>query len=507
MPGLHLRLQHGAKCAARRAHPASQACPDAAQTPLSARPAPALLLESASPRRAAPAGSNPRPHLIVGAGVAGLTLAYQLLKAGEPVVVCEKQDVVGGLARSFHYDGFTFDIGPKRFHTEDPEVLAFLHEVLQDDSIVITRSSKVHLFDRYFDWPLTPAALFQLPLPVMLRATVDLLRKHTPLDQQSFSEYTKSRYGQTLYQLFFKPYTEKFLRIPCETVHVDWAKTGINRAVIDKRVRSESIADLVRTVLLPKPVKTEFLYPSYGGFGTFARKLEKLVTGMGGPIFLQTTVATIAARDGRVDEVVLSDGQRIPIKSLIWSGNLLGLARLLGVTPPPIGYLSTVLYNVGVQGPVRYPAQWIYYGSAGLQMSRVTVTTEIAPYAAPPGATGLCAEVTCLPDDPMWQDPETLVKRIAAELVQVRLIAPRQRVLLVRVEKVVDTYPIYDLNYRAGFAAAARMVKPFRNLKLLGRTGAFWYNNSDHSMKMALDMSRHLLHGKAVTDKDELFRV
>ena len=70
------------------------------------------------------------------------------------------------------------------------------------------------------------------------------------MDEHSFTEYTRSRYGDTLYRLFFKPYTEKFLQIPCEEVHVDWAKTGINRAVIDKRVRSESLFDLVRTVLL-----------------------------------------------------------------------------------------------------------------------------------------------------------------------------------------------------------------------------------------------------------------
>src|SRR5438046_510836 len=202
-----------------------------------------------------------QPFVIVGAGVAGLTLAYLLLKAGRRVAVIERNDHTGGLARSFQYDGFTYDIGPKRFHTDDPEVTAFIHEILGSHRITITRSSKVHLFNRYFDWPLRPSALAKLPPLVMLRVGLDLLRKREARDDRSFSDYTKARYGETLYALFFKPYTEKFLRIPCETVHVDWAKTGINRAVIDRRVKSESLVDLVRSVLLPKPVKTEFIYP------------------------------------------------------------------------------------------------------------------------------------------------------------------------------------------------------------------------------------------------------
>ena len=189
--------------------------------------------------------------LVVGAGVAGLTFAHSVLAEGQSAVVIERNAYVGGLARSFRYNDFFFDVGPKRFHTEDKEVLEFLLKVLGSDHIVVDRSSAVHLFGRYFPWPLDHRALFRLPIRVMLSSTIDLLRRSVPENEDSFSEYTRSRYGNTLYRLFFKPYTEKFLQIPCESVHVDWAKTGINRAVIDKRVKSETLFDLVRSVLLP----------------------------------------------------------------------------------------------------------------------------------------------------------------------------------------------------------------------------------------------------------------
>jgi protoporphyrinogen oxidase len=445
--------------------------------------------------------------VIVGAGVAGLTFAHSVLGQGKSARVVERNDHVGGLARSFRYGDFIFDVGPKRFHTEDPEVLAFLLSILGEDYLVVDRSSAVHLFGRYFPWPLDQRALFRLPFRVMLSAGLDLLRRKPPADENSFTEYTRSRYGDTLYRLFFKPYTEKFLQIPCESVHVDWAKTGINRAVIDKRVKSDSLFDLVRNVLVPRPVVTEFIYPSRGGFGTFCEKLAEAVGSRGGEVLLENTVTAIETSGDRVEEVALADGTRIRPGHLVWSGNLVALARLLGKEPPPIRYLSTVLYNVEVEAAVLQRQQWIYYGGRDTLLSRISITTEMAPYMAPAGKTGLCVEVTGFEGEGAWKDPEALVPQILSDLVRLKLVASERDFGAVHIERVRDTYPIYDLRYKESFALASRMVKPFKNLKLLGRTGAYWYNNSDHSMKMSLHLARHLLEGSPMKEKEALFEV
>ncbi|MGH9461693.1 MAG: FAD-dependent oxidoreductase [Vicinamibacteria bacterium] len=445
--------------------------------------------------------------LVVGAGVAGLTFAHSVLKEGHGVTVVERNEVVGGLARSFRYGDFTFDVGPKRFHTEDKEVLNFLLDVLGDDYLVVDRSSAVHLFGKYFPWPLESSALFRLPLPVMLSAGIDLLRRRAPTDPNSFTDYTRSRYGDTLYRLFFKPYTEKFLQIPCEDVHVDWATTGINRAVIDKRVKSESLFDLVRNVLLPRPVVTKFMYPSYGGFGTFCDKLGEKVPQMGGEIRLRDTVTAIRIGKDSIDEVELADGTKRHPRYLIWSGNLIALAKLLGQEPPGIRYLCTVLYNVEVEADVLETEQWIYYGSTDTPLSRVTITKELAPYMSPRGKTGLCVEVTCFEGAEMWREPAQLIPKILSDLVRLKLVRSSEDFGNVHVERVRDTYPIYDLHYKQSFSASARMAKPFKNLKLLGRTGAYWYNNSDHSMKMSLHLAQHLLKGAPMEEKEAFFKV
>jgi len=445
--------------------------------------------------------------LIVGAGVAGLSFADAVLGEGRSAVVVERNDHVGGLARSFRYGDFCFDVGPKRFHTEDQEVLDFLLSVLGDDHIVVDRSSAVHLFGRYFPWPLDHRALVRLPLTVMVSSALDLIRRSVPEDENSFSEYTRSRYGDTLYRLFFKPYTEKFLQIPCEEVHVDWAKTGINRAVIDKRVRSETLLDLVRTVLLPKPVNTKFLYPSYGGFGTFSEKLADRVRERRGEILLENTVRAIDAGAGKIGEVELADGRRLRPGHLVWSGNLKALAHLLGEEPPPIRYLSTILYNMEIRREVLQQQQWIYYGGQDTVLSRVSITNEMADYMAPEGQAGLCVEVTGFEGSGHWSHPEALIPEIQSDLVKLKLVRSESDFADVHVERVRDTYPIYDLDYKKSFARASGMAKPYENLKLLGRTGAYWYNNSDHSMKMALHMARHLLKGTPMEAKEALFRV
>jgi len=339
----------------------------------------------------------------------------------------------------------------------------------------------------------------------MFSSGIDLLLRRPPADEHTFTAYVRSRYGETLYRLFFKPYTEKFLRIPCESVHVDWAKTGINRAVIDNRVKTDTLFDLVRNVLLPRPVVTEFLYPSYGGFGTFCDKLSARVRDLGGPIRFNDTVTALHADGDHIREVELTDGSRLRPHVLVWSGNLHALARLLGQPPPPLRYLATVLFNVEVNAPVRQQSQWIYYSGTDTVLSRVTITKELAPYMSPPGKTGLCVEVTCFEGDDVWQDPERLVPRIKDDLVRVELVRSASDYGAIHIERVRDTYPIYDLRYKESFAAASRMAKSFKNLKLLGRTGAYWYNNSDHSMKMSLHLARHLLEGAPMAEKEAFF--
>jgi protoporphyrinogen oxidase len=240
-------------------------------------------------------------YVIVGAGVAGLTLAHQLLAARRSVLLVEREQRVGGLAKSFFYEveGKTciFDTGPKRFHTEDPPVREFITRILEDQYLEIGRQSSVYLFSRYFSWPLSTRDLFKLPLSVQLRVGFDLMRKFVNTSEISnnhrFESYILNKYGPTLYRSFFKGYTEKFMGIPTTEVHEDWATTGINRSIIDKNAKGNSIFEFARSVLLPPDLNTVFLYPKARGFGNFCERLATGVMAMGGMILTGTAIDEI----------------------------------------------------------------------------------------------------------------------------------------------------------------------------------------------------------------------
>jgi len=144
--------------------------------------------------------------MIIGAGVAGLSAGYQLSQKGMKVVVVEKEDRVGGLARSFQYGEFIFDVGPHRFHTDDQKVLRFIKMVLAGELVTIPRSSGVYFFGRYHDWPLRVKTVFKLPLSLSLKVARDLLRPRRRTGS-SFEDYIINMYGPTLSDSFFKLYT------------------------------------------------------------------------------------------------------------------------------------------------------------------------------------------------------------------------------------------------------------------------------------------------------------
>jgi protoporphyrinogen oxidase len=449
--------------------------------------------------------------VIVGAGVAGLTLAHQLVKAGRSVLVVERNDRVGGLAKSFYYDsaGKTciFDTGPKRFHTDDAQVQDFIVDVLENQYLEIGRASSVYLFGRYFGWPLSTRDLFKLPVSIQVRVAYDLARKmlggHTAVRDDRFESYILDKYGPTLYRSFFKGYTEKFIGIPASQVHEDWATTGINRSIIDKNAKGNSMFELLRSVVLPPVLKTVFLYPSQRGFGYFSECLARAVTAGGGTIL---TGATVEAIEGSTREMVV-DGQRVKFSRLIWTGNLHDLGRLIGESFARLDYLSTIFYNVITRSRSARADQWVYYGDSDLAIVRVSIVNNFAPYLMPAPLGGLIVEKTCRHGDEIWKAPAQLQPALVDELVRVGLLSSASDVIAVHRECVRDTYPVYHLNYKQGFGEITATVKrrhPY--ITLLGRTGAFWYNNSDHSIKLALGMARYLTGRQAEEpDKETVF--
>jgi protoporphyrinogen oxidase len=435
---------------------------------------------------------------VVGAGVAGLTLAYQLARRGWDVTVLEAHHEVGGLGRSWHYGDFHFDVGPHRFHTENPRVAAFVSEVLGAAAIEIPRRSGVRMFGRFHEWPLRPGILLAMPVSTMARAAIDLLRRER-LPGDSFEADIVNKYGRTLYEVFFEPYTEKFLFCSPAALHRDWGRAGVNRAVIDKRAHSDGLWSLLRNTLLPAPVDTTFIYAPHG-VGEFAERLAAGIRAAGGRVLLNRRVDGIERRGGRIT-ALRAGHDTFAVEHLVWTAPITLANQLLGVDDVRLDYLSTIFYNLEIDAPAKLDFQWTYYGGDEV-FSRISTPTAFAPTMAPAGRSGLCVEVTCREGDERWQAPERLTAAVIADLVRTQTIDAASQVTAVHIERVPFTYPIYRLEYFSELTRNLRELGRYSNLLLAGRCGRFWYNNMDHSIGQALTMADRILKGQILAQID-----
>ncbi|HEX4083053.1 MAG TPA: FAD-dependent oxidoreductase, partial [Acidimicrobiales bacterium] len=285
----------------------------------------------------ADAGPDDAPVVIVGAGPAGLTAAYELVKAGRHPVVAEADDVVGGISRTVERDGWRFDIGGHRFFTKVEAVEALWHEILPDEDFLLRpRMSRIFYQGKYYDYPLKAAnALKNLGLKEALLCGLSYLwaRVRPPKDQTNYEGWLVARFGWRLYRTFFKTYTERVWGVPVSDMPSDWAA---------QRVKNLDLGKAVLNALAPKrnqkeitSLIEEFQYPKYGP-GMMWERCRDLVEKGGGTVLMATKVAAIHVEGGRATAVTLADAdgstRRLPAAHVISSMPMNALVR--AIDPP-----------------------------------------------------------------------------------------------------------------------------------------------------------------------------
>ncbi len=426
-----------------------------------------------------------KPVVVVGAGITGLTAADRLSAGGVPVVVLERDSRPGGLARSFRYDGWTFDIGPHRFHTHDDAIRCVIRDVLSDQELEIGRASSVFFEGRYFAWPLRPEALLKLPLRLAFFTLIDMLRRPfqpRKVSIESFEDYVLERYGRTLYEAFFRQYTEKFAFVGCDRLHASWATASVDRAIIDRRIRMNSLMDALRMMLIPQTLDTRFLYP-LEGCGAYAGRLAERIESRGGRVLCDAPVVSIMATGDRINGVC-SSTEQFDTGMTIWTAPITDLCRMLELPPPGLGFMNTILFNIMLDRPPMRSDQWIYFSSRRIVFARVSNPAAFSQQNTPPGKGALCVEVMC--HDPIWwESPGVLEQDVLRTLERVGLCRP-DWIEGIRTERIPETYPIYALEYPDRRRDTLKRLERFDTLIPTGRCGSFFYNNMDDSIEMGL---------------------
>src|SRR6516162_2391573 len=235
--------------------------------------------------------------VIVGAGPAGLTAAYELAKHGERVVVLESDsEYVGGISRTVHYHGYRFDIGGHRFFSKSREVEDLWTEILGADMLQRPRSSKIYYGGQFYAYPLKPfEALSKLGIFESLLCVLSFAaaRLHPTRNPQSLEDWVVNQFGRRLFRIFFKTYTEKVWGLSCKEISAEWAA---------QRIKGLSLGTAIKNALLPNKssndrtnvVKTlidTFRYPRLGP-GMMWEACAKKVRNMGSQVLLNRSVTS-----------------------------------------------------------------------------------------------------------------------------------------------------------------------------------------------------------------------
>jgi protoporphyrinogen oxidase len=449
-----------------------------------------------------------QPVVIIGAGPAGLTTAYELAKNGLPSTILEAGRQVGGISQTVSYKKFRFDIGGHRFFSKIPMVNELWHEILGDNFLLRPRISRIHYKNKFFDYPLkaTNALAGLGPVEALLIGFSYAKTKMFPSPkEENFEQWVINRFGTRLYRIFFKTYTEKVWGIPCSEISADWAAQRIKNLSLKEAVLNALLGS--RDGKIVTSLIEEFHYPRYGP-GMMWERCEELVAGYGSQTLKGLKVERIRHRHGRVECVSgrTETGERLDFEGSHFVSTMPLRELIAAMDPQPPekvvqaaqglryrDYLTVVLV---VNRESVFPDNWIYIHSPEVKMGRMQNYKNWSPYMVPdPSRTSLGLEYFLWDKDEEWTwSNDRLIELGVRECAQIGLINPREVEdgTVVRMEKA---YPVYDHQYLAQVQTVRQYLETLTNFQTIGRNGLHRYNNQDHSMVTGVYAARNIMGG------------
>lgn len=504
--------------------------------------------------------------VIIGAGPAGLTAAYELLAhpSEYQVTILEKSGQIGGISRTVLHGGNRMDIGGHRFFSKDQEVMDWWEKIMptqgapsmddlllgremslnqggpdpqNTDRVMLLRNrvSRIFYLKKFFDYPITlkMETFKNMGLATTIRAGFSYLKASVwKLPETSLENFYINRFGRVLYSMFFEGYTEKVWgRHPSE-ISADWgaqrAKELSVLAILRDMVRKLFMTKEQRAKKVSTSLIEEFHYPKFGP-GQLWETVADDVRKMGGQIVMNSDVRRLIVKDGKITSVQYQSGDQtetmeadevfssMPVKDLVAGlPDVPDEAKQIAAGLPYRDFVTVGLLvnrlNLKNETQLKtlgsiVPDCWIYVQDTDVKLGRIQIFNNWSPYMVkdPEHTVWVGLEYFCTEGDDFWRmDEQSCVQFAIEELIRMGVINKSEDVLDSHRERVEKAYPAYFDTYDQ-MDRLIQYLNGFSNLYCIGRNGQHRYNNMDHSMVTAFEAVKCLREEKA--DKTALWNV
>lgn len=412
-----------------------------------------------------------KPVVILGAGIAGLSVSYFLRQQGIPSLVLEKNSYYGGLARSFLWHDFWCDFSAHRFYAHDQDVLNRVRALTP--MIEHSRRSQIFFNNHWLRDPIDIIELStHLPARDVFRVVIDYLSRDQTLPDQSFEHFVLKRYGRSLYEIFFRNYTERLFSLPGHQIAVEWARWKVRLSSPFDRIRGST-----RTKF------RQFYYPLSGGYGAIADGIYRAVHDQ--VLLNASIIGFLRDDDGQVRGVKYRIGDQeysLYADQIISTLPITLTSRFLG-WQMDIDYQKVDAVYLWLNKSRMSENHWLYFMDKDSTINRIVEFKNMSNYGTPPDTTVVCAEVT--------RDVANPVDGVVNDLVRSQLVQPTD-VLDAQVLREPFAYPRYTKGYLAEVRRFQQMLQDYPNVHILGRAAQFTHYEVDDLIDQAYDLAQKM---------------